>query len=241
MDYKKKNKFREEDFYIPIRNHLTGLGYTVRSEVSHCDVAAVKDDELVIVEMKKSLNLEVIIQAVLRQRMADKVYIAVPKPGRGILTKRWKNICHLLRRLEIGLILVSSVREDSVDVQFEPGVFDRNTSIRLGKRKRGRLVYEFNERHGDYNTGGSTGKKLVTAYREKSIHIACCLEKYGELSPKQLRLLGTDDKKTLDILGDNHYGWFERVSRGIYRLTEKGKQEIYNFSELAGYYRDLIR
>ena len=95
-------KLKETDLYDPVRKHLEHLGFTVNGEVLHCDVTAIKDDLLVVVELKKNLNLEVILQAVQRQKAADLVYIAVFKKGRELLTKRWKNICHLLRRLELG-------------------------------------------------------------------------------------------------------------------------------------------
>ena len=39
------------------------------------------------------------------------------------------------------------------------------------------ILKEFGARYGDYNTGGVTGEKLVTAYRELALHIAALLEK----------------------------------------------------------------
>jgi hypothetical protein len=92
----------------------------------------------------------------------------------------------------------------------------------------------------DANIGGSTGKKLVTAYRESSIFIACCLERFGPLSPKKLRELGTEEKKTTSILSENHYGWFERVDRGIYSVTEEGKKALKQYEQLAEYYYNKL-
>lgn len=242
MAKKTENKYKEEDMYIPVKDLLLEYGYTVKSEVEHCDVTALRGDELIVVEMKKSLNLDVIIQAVLRQRLGDKVYVAVPKPGRILFTKRWKNICHLLRRLEIGLILVSfRSGRTFAEVEFEPEVFDREMSKKLNGKKRRSVLKEFDERHGDYNTGGSTRKKLVTAYKEMAIQIACCLEKYGPLSTKQLRQFGTDEDKTQVILADNYYGWFERVSKGVYSLNEHGLKDLNKYSELKEYYYSMIK
>ncbi len=39
---------KETDLYPPIRDFLTAQGYTVRSEVNHCDITAVRGDELSI-------------------------------------------------------------------------------------------------------------------------------------------------------------------------------------------------
>lgn len=240
MSGKTRKDFREEDMYRPVRDYLENLGYTVRSEVGHCDITAVKENELLVVEMKKSLNLDVILQAVLRQKLADKVYVAVPKPGRELFSKRWKDISYMLKRLQLGLMLVS-LREDFsfVEIAFEPAVFDMARSKRQSKGKRQELLKEFNSRYGDFNTGGCTGKKLVTAYREMAIHIGCCLIKYGPLRPKDLRHMGTDAKKTTAILEKNHYGWFENISRGLYSINEKGRKEIEEHKELYEYYSRL--
>lgn len=241
MNSKKKKDFREEDLYKPIYEYLSDLGYKVRSEVSHCDIAAVKGEELLVVEMKKNLNLDVILQATLRQKLADMVYVAVPKPGKELFSKRWNNLSYLLKRLQLGLMVVS-LKEDysCVEVVFEPAVFDVVKNKKQSKKKRQNLIKEFDARYGDFNTGGCTGKKLMTAYKEMAIHTACCLMKYGPLSPKTLRKLGTDEKKTTTILRDNHYGWFEHKARGLYDINENGRQTVEGYTELYKYYMGLI-
>ncbi|HOM02568.1 MAG TPA: DUF2161 family putative PD-(D/E)XK-type phosphodiesterase [Acetivibrio sp.] len=226
----KEKKLLEEDLYKPVKEYLVELGYDVKGEVRNCDVSAVKGDTFLVVEMKTTLNLDVILQAVLRQRIADIVYIAVPKKGKVLFTRRWKNICHLLRRLELGLLLVSFKQDKAfVEEAIRPQPFDRGKSIKLSSAKRRLILEEFSKRHGDYNVGGSTGKKLITAYREQALKIAAFLESNGSLSIKQLKNMGTDPDKTASILQDNFYGWFERVSRGVYRLTDKGREEIANY------------
>lgn len=92
----------------------------------------------------------------------------------------------------------------------------------------------------DLNKGGSKGKKLVTAYREASILIATSLQQYGPLSTKELRELGSDNKKTTSILNQNYYGWFERVKKGVYKLTEKGLEDLQQYPELVEYYKAQI-
>ena len=49
--------FKETDLYEPIRAFLEEEGYQVQAEVKDCDIAAVKDGQLVIVELKKAFNL----------------------------------------------------------------------------------------------------------------------------------------------------------------------------------------
>lgn len=233
-----KEKIREEDLYKPVFDYLTRQGFTVNGEVGHCDVTAVKEDRLIIVELKKSLNLKLIVQAVKRQRMTDSVYVAVPHPGKQIFSSSWRDLCHVLRRLELGLMLVAPAQKDSdVRVEFDPFEFDREKSKKRSSKKRYRLIEEIKERHGDGNTGGSTRKKLMTAYKEKSIQIACCLERFGQLRPGQLRLLGTDGKKTGDILLKNYYGWFDRLGGGLYALNAQGGKALEEHSRLAELFR----
>jgi hypothetical protein len=110
----------------------------------------------------------------------------------------------------------------------------------MNRKKREGIIKEANSRYMDFNTGGSSGKKLVTAYRESAIFVACCLYRLGPLSPKQLRNLGTDARKTTSILSENHYGWFEKVERGVYSITEKGKEALEEYKELSDYFCDKL-
>ena len=74
-------ELRETDLYAPVRDFLAAQGFTVRAEVHRCDVAATRGGDLVIVELKVALSLELLAQAVKRQRLTDTVYLAVPRPG----------------------------------------------------------------------------------------------------------------------------------------------------------------
>lgn len=223
----------ERELYGPVRDYLVARGYVVRGEVKGCDLTATRGDDLLAVEFKREFNTALLIQAAQRQRAADSVYVAVPRPAEGLRTKRWRGICHLLRRLELGLLLVNpSGPGPAVEVAFHPLPYERK---RLKKAKRA-ILDEMSGRSGDFNEGGSVRRRLVTAYRENAIHIACCLAEYGPLSPKTLRAMGTGPK-TLSILAGNYYGWFERVERGVYRLTVRGGEDLAAYPELADHYR----
>ena len=211
-----RKTFSETDLAAPLYAHLAKEGYTVRSEVKDCDIAAVKGTDLLIIEVKRNLNLALVVQAVRRQRLTDSVYVAIPRPSNK--WKWWKEsrgAQHLLRRLELGLILVSRERgKPPVEVVFHPLPFAR----RKRAASRRAVLEEIAHRSADYNKAGSTRTKLATAYRESAIFIACCLQLLGKTSPAALRALGTGEK-TLSILRFNAYGWFERVDRGVYGLS----------------------
>jgi hypothetical protein len=86
--------------------------------------------------------------------------------------------------------------------------------------------------------GGSHKTKIMTAYKENCIQIVRCLEKHGPLTPSSLRKMGTGDK-TLAILNRNYYGWFERIKRGTYAISDIGRTELATFPELIQYYTEL--
>ena len=213
---------REVDLHHPVSSFLTRAGFIIRSEVQHCDIAAVRNGQLLVVELKLRVDLKLILQAAQRQRVADSVYIAVPRPPGGIHTRQWRHIRHLLRRLELGLMLVALNRSvKPVEVVFDPKPF----AVRKNRRKRAGIFTEISGRSGEFNVGGSSRKKLMTAYRENCVFVACCLMSYGPMSAKKLREHGTGPK-THAILYQNYYGWFKRVERGIYELAPGAESQL---------------
>ncbi len=236
MPKKTGKKPAETDLYPLLRAYLAAQGYTVRGEVKHCDIAAVKGDELIVIEMKLALNLSLVAQGVRRQQMTDSVYLAVPRASNHAKWMRqMRGIFRVLRRLELGLLLVSlKPGKPPVEVAFHPLPFER-------RRRRGArmaVIEEIGRRSGDFNVGGSARRPLVTAYRENAIQIACYLADCGEMSPRQLRALGAG-ARTLSILSRNVYGWFSRVARGVYAVTPKGGEVPSKYPELVRHYRSL--
>ncbi len=225
---------KESDLYEPIRCYLEGLGYEVRAEVKDCDVTATRGDDLVVVELKRVFGLRLVMQAVKRQRATPSVYVAIPKPRGGPFTRAWRDMCHLLRRLELGLIVVDN-GSSSVELIFHPGPHERRSNASLRRS----ILREIDGRSGDYNTGGAAAGSVVTAYRESAVHVACCLEKYGPLSPTQLRKLGTS-KNTQSVLYRNVYGWFDRVEKGVYALHDAGRSSLARYGELRKLYRGRL-
>lgn len=227
---------RETDLYGPVRDYLVAQGYTVRSEVQGCDITASKGDELIVVELKRAFSTTLLIQATRRQRIADAVYVALPRPTARHSRSHWRGIEHLLRRLELGLILVSfSTGQPLVEVAFHPLPYERKRDT----RRRRAILQEAAGRSGEHNQGGSTRRKIVTAYREQVLFVACCLEKYGPLSPQQLCDLGASPKAR-SILSSNFYGWFERVGRGVYALNPQGRAALGEYPALVDRFRAML-
>jgi len=103
---------------------------------------------------------------------------------------------------------------------------------RHNKRASERIVHEFRERRADYNVGGSTKRKLVTSYREKALHMARLLQLNGPMSPRKLREQ-TGIANAASLLQKNYYRWFQRVERGIYRLTPQGEQALHTYAQVV--------
>ncbi|MHA6534714.1 DUF2161 family putative PD-(D/E)XK-type phosphodiesterase [Paenibacillus sp. BAC0078] len=170
----------ETELYAPLKNFFERQGYEIKGEVRTCDLVGIRADEELplIVEMKKSFNLALLLQGVERLKLSPSVYLAVERvrDKKGAVNQRWGELTGLCRRLGLGLITVVFYKTKAplVEVLAEPG--DAPPQVRSGARRRERLLYEFRERSGDYNTGGSTRVKLVTAYREKALRVALALQ-----------------------------------------------------------------
>lgn len=226
----------EKDLFPPVKALFEKNNYVVNAEVKDCDIVAHKDDETVIVELKLSLSTALLAQALDRQRICPNVYIAVPRPKK-YNKRNFRKTLNLIKKLELGLIFV--VIHDAfayTEVICEPAPF---TGTKIRSKLKNSLISEYCSRQYDKNIGGVSRRKIATAYTEMAVHIACLLEKYGELSTKQLREYGSDSKKTTSILYNNFYGWFTHVSKGVYTLSEKWNNNS-DYSELIEYYRSLI-
>ena len=99
-------------------------------------------------------------------------------------------------------------------MEFKPAPF----TARKNYIKKRLALKEFEGRSVDLNQGGSTRETLFTVYKEKAIRIAMYLFEHGASSTQEIREK-LDIEKTVDILNRNYQGWFERVARGMYRLT----------------------
>ncbi len=227
---------KETDLYKPIHDYLVNLGYEVQAEVNHCDITARKGDDLIVIELKTRFGLDLLIQAAERQSITDSVYVALPGPINMGKKSRWPHKKRLLRRLELGLILVHHTVDDPwVEIAFHPLPYHR----RKIKKKQRAVLDEMSQRTGSYNQGGSVNRKLVTAYRENAIFIACCLDKFGTMTPAQLRAMKTGPKTT-SILSSDFYGWFQRVERGVYALSAQGRIDLKSYPELKQRYSGLL-
>lgn len=219
----------ETALYLPVKKFLEKLGFTVKGEIGGCDLVALSGDDppiVVIGELKLAFNLELILQAVDRAGACDEVWVAArfSERGRGRESDaRYRNLC---RRLGFGMLAVT--KSGAVEVIVSPA------TPRRDNKRRSRLVTEHRKRQGDPALGGSTRAPIMTAYRQQALACAAALSP----GPRKVRELKPAIPDAPKILLHNVYGWFERVERGVYVLTDAGRAALRRWPqqpiELAG-------
>lgn len=220
------NGLRETDLYPPIKRLLEGQGYEVKSEIGAADVVGVREgDDPVVVELKTGFSLSLFHQAIDRQRVTDAVYITVPHGSGQAFHQALRNNLGLCRRLGLGLI---TVRADDgfLQIHCDPAPY----RPRKSKVRRGRLLQEFERRVGDPNSGGSTRRGLMTAYRQDALKCLHLLHQHGPTKASDVAKR-TGVEKARRLMADDHYGWFDRVQTGVYTLSPKGVAAVADYAD----------
>ena len=216
---------RETELYGPVKAYLEGQGYEVKGEVGQADVVALRGEEdPVVVELKLGFSLSLLQQGVARLAVTDAVYVCVPRAaGRG--RRAFAENVKLCRRLGLGVMTVRP-RDGFVEVHCDPGPY----APRKSKVKKDRLLRAFARLQGDPNDGGATRHGLVTGYRQDALRCAAYLAEYGAARGAAVKR-DTGVATATRIMADNHYGWFERVERGVYGLSKAGRQGLADWSD----------
>ncbi|OYU48598.1 MAG: hypothetical protein CFE31_09080 [Rhizobiales bacterium PAR1] len=212
----------ESDLYPPVKRFLEAQGYAVKGEVRECDVVAVRGDEApVIVELKTGFSLQLLLQGVDRQAMTDAVYLAFGPPKR----RQRSDILKLCKRLGLGVLVVTG---DFVEPLADPEPYQP----RRNARRTTMLLKEFAHRVGDPNTGGTTRRPRMTAYRQDALRMAGFIGANGPAKVAVLRI-ETGVSRAAGILQNDVYGWFMRESRGIYTLSPKGIGALTTYQDVV--------
>ena len=213
---------READLYPAIKAHLTRLGYEVKGEVGAADVVAVKGDALLVVEMKTAFSLSLFHQGIARQAVTDDVWLAVPAGGQ---RKALMANVGMARRLRLGVMTVR-LRDGLIEELAEPAPFVPRKQPKKAKA----LKKAFARLKGDPNAGGATRHGLVTGYRQDAVACARFLAVHGPSTGARIRDWAEVPAATR-IMADDHYGWFTRVSRGVYDLTAAGRKGLADWGD----------
>ncbi|MFB0994990.1 MAG: DUF2161 family putative PD-(D/E)XK-type phosphodiesterase, partial [Paracoccaceae bacterium] len=210
-------KIAETDLYLPIKSYLEALGYKVKSEVGHADIVALRNGASpLIVELKTTFSLALLHQALARQTLSDTVFVAVPRWSGKSGWKAFRANIGLCKKLGLGVMSVS-LSDGVVTLHYDP----KPIAPRKNSRRKEKLLTEFHARDGDPNLGGTRGQ-IMTSYRQDAFR---CLQYLAQVESASGAVIchATGIKRATKLMADNHYGWFERISRGIYVLTNAGK------------------
>ncbi len=219
----------ECDLFEPIKSFFESQGYVCDGEVRDIDLFMQKDGSSAAVELKQTLDFRSIQQAALRQKIVETVYIGIETP-KNLFSRSFKDKIYLLKRLGIGLIVVSKALR-KVSVISEPVVSELSAFKTRNRKQKAALENEFVNRRLKSNIGGVTGEKLMTRYREDALLVLDALMRLGgEAAPKEIRKMCMVEK-TANILRDNHYGWFEHVRKGVYALSSEGEKAYSEYTE----------
>ncbi len=113
-----------------------------------------------------------------------------------------------------------------MEVHCDPAPY----SPRKIKKRTGLLLKEFEHRAGDPNVGGSTGKPIITAYRQDALRCLAHIAKNNEALLKDIKA-ETGVIRASSICQNDYYGWFIRISRGCYGLSPKGEQALIEYGD----------
>ncbi len=213
----------ETSLYKPVKRFLESLGFEAKGEVCGCDIVAVERGgqskvaaAVVIAELKLTFTLELVLQAVDRTAVCDEVWVAVRASRKGRGREGDPRVKKLCRFLGFGLLCVFA--SGKVDVLVEPSPWKPRTDA----KRRSRIVDEHRRRRGDPTSGGSTRRPIMTAYRQQALCCAVAM-RVAPARPRDIKLLVPEAPK---ILQGNVYGWFIRVERGVYGLTDAGRAAL---------------
>ncbi|MEL6287429.1 MAG: DUF2161 family putative PD-(D/E)XK-type phosphodiesterase [Planctomycetota bacterium] len=214
---------RETDLYPPVKALLEAQGYEVKGEVGKADVVACRGDAPpIVVELKTGFSLTLFHQAIDRLALTDVVYVAVPHGTGKRFADALKRNRTLCRRLGLGLITVR-LSTDNIPavalVHLDPAPY----APRKSAPRTDRLLREFARRVGDPNAGGLNRATLMTAYRQDALRCLGWLAAEGPTKASRVAE-ATGVAIARRIMADDHYGWFERVSLGVYGASPRGKE-----------------
>ncbi len=222
----------ESDLFSPVKALFEQNGYEVNGEVKGCDLAAVKGDILAVCELKKSFNLKLVYQLMERKKLTSEVYAVIPTP-KSFRAKHTKSMLELLKKLGVGLVVVSPETMLAQVVVNPDGNSENPTKKRINTRKK--IIAEVNGRLSN-NLGGINKTEIMTLYKENSLAALCYAENNEILKTRFLK------KEIVNAVRSNYYEWFERVGRGEYVMTEKGKTALNEekYKTVVDYYRNEV-
>ncbi len=220
----------EQELAIPVVEWLQSQHWDVYQEVQFfsggpiMDIVAVRDNIMMVVEVKKSLGLAVMAQAKRSLWQSHYTAVAVPKPVYRAYSSNperefAKSIC---KSLGIGVIEVSGIRDGKfVRQEVDPKL------IRTSHSQAKCHMECLHEGHKTSSTAGSANGGHWTPYRQTMDNVKRILKQHGPLTLKEIMKI---------LKGDHHYS-SEQSARGSIR---KALSDWENWAEIDFQGREYI-
>lgn len=217
----------EQELAEHVIKWLKGKGYEVWEEVqpkrnaSYADIVAQKDDELIIVECKKSYGASLISDAMKWVSYADRVAMAYPK-------RNWRD--RRILRAYKAIVGMYEIEEWEVDKSLhKPYVFVKKEKRRDDPPLKNYITESLRPEHKEWAKAGSKDAQRVTDFQLTKYHLIEYVKKHQ----------GTTLKEAVPNIG-HHYASDESAYGSLVKYIEKGDiiKEITN--EGTGRYMKLF-
>jgi hypothetical protein len=214
-------QLKESDLYDPVKQWLENRDYEVFCEVeprytgSRADVVGINPTSIAVVELKLSLSLDLLEQAVQwsQRKYVNYIYIAVPwktsKKSRWDRSPKIDNwvVSYICRTFNIGVLFVEETR-DGLKVNDKPFLPSRYQ--RIGKENGFRNViekYNYEYKNSELK-GGQSGGGYISDYRVTVDRVKEFLRNVR--TGNRFSLYWHDDNgKTIDIKEKAIDGWVD--------------------------------
>lgn len=170
---------KETDLFEPVKEWLEERGYEVYTEVTsslaggRADIVAVSGPAVTVVEMKRSLSLDLLAQAVRWKLFSNYIYIAVPARRNNRVSGYVRGF---LQREGIGLIEV--VFPEAKSSYLQPYAINTER-CRFNRRIDDHLRESLTEKHKEL-PGGHAGGGYVTTYSQTIDRVKDYLWRQGD-------------------------------------------------------------
>lgn len=176
-------KLKETDLAAPVTEHLEACGWDVYKEVpcgsGVADILAVKDNRIWVVELKRSLSLQLLDQAIDRHFKTHYVSVAVPMPktSKPVVTSSAVNT--VLNVYGIGVFMIKTGRSPIIEVR-KPDLF-KDVWDKDIKRLLASLHPKMKK-----NIAGSTAGKRWTPWKEWKKNVQNVVKANPGITPKEM-------------------------------------------------------
>jgi hypothetical protein len=212
---------KESDLFPPVKAWLESNGYQVYSEVSpqrlstRADVVGITPQLTVVVELKQTLSLDLIEQAIDWIPHANYIYVAVPKRKNELK----RIVAQLLRQYGIGLLEV-----DLASGEIYSRSWRHAERPRLNRRISTSIKASLTDYHLTHSPdGGHAGGGYITPYRITMLKVKELLGAIGRRRRgygwERPRFLTNDDGYPIDFAGDFPDGWIDMKTILMYCET----------------------